>query len=62
MEGFEAINYLTKRLEKIHSSQARLYQYHKSNKDILSNHSINELKALSLEYRKQFKTSKNLFT
>ena len=48
--------------KKVHSAQERLYQYHKANQKILSKHSIKELKVLALEYRKQEKTSKIIFT
>ena len=48
--------------EKVHCGQAKLYQYHKCNQEIISKHSINELKDLSLEYRKQERSSKILFT
>ena len=48
--------------KKVHSAQARLYQYHKANQVIIGKHSIKELKALSLEYRKQESSSKILFT
>jgi hypothetical protein len=47
---------------KIHSDQERLYQYHQSNQEIISKHSIKELKALDLEYRKQERSSKILST
>jgi len=47
---------------KVHSAQARLYQYHKCNQGIISKHSIKKLKAMALEYRKQERSSKILFT
>jgi hypothetical protein len=53
---------MTRYRKKVHSAQAMLYQYHKANQEILGKHSIKEFKSLALEYRKQFKTSKILFT
>ena len=47
---------------KVHSAQAKLYQYHKANQKILGKHSIKELKDFATQYRKQEKTSKILFT
>ena len=47
---------------KVHSAQAKLYQYHKCNQGIISKHSIKELKDFATQYRKQEKKSKILFT
>ena len=48
--------------KKVHSAQARRFQYHKSNQEILGKLSIKELKVLALQYRKQFQTSRIIFT
>ena len=53
---------MTRYRKKVHSAQAKLYQYHKANQKIIGKHSIKELKDLALEYRKQESSSKILFT
>ena len=53
---------MTRYRKKVHSAQAKLYQYHKANQVIIGKHSIKELKVLALEYMKQERSSKIIFT
>ena len=53
---------MTRYRKKVHSAQAKLYQYHKANQKIIGKHSIKELKDFATQYRKQEKTSKILFS